>query len=748
MLVRRSRPARSVPLTLWLLLILVAGPVPGQPADDNPATPPQVPEAAEPEAPEPLVLDDPPEPLVPNQPRTEAEQNRMEALSLFATGRMLQWRNDDAGALRYYQRALRHDPDAETIAWAIVPVAIKLKREDEAIRYALKVEDPQKTDPLTLRQLGVLLTKKGDWPGAVALYEKALAGRKRDKESAADVLLRMEMGRLYHLVDEYGKAAENFARVLQAVENPEQFQLDEVAKKVLLGDPGSTYVLIGECFLKADRTDEAVAAFKESHQVEPNEALLGYNLARVDAQTGKPDKALEKLQPYFDQHVHSEGTAPYRLLETVLEDLQKQDELVGRLETLHADDPENVPLAYYLAEKHRKAGQLDKAEPIYLALSEKTPTLTGYRSLVEIYRKTKRPEALLDLLGKAAADNVGLENLGDEGRAVLEDPELVRTLIEHARKQHQDDPDQFGPDLRTAVTTLAMEAKQFDAAGEFFDLAIQSEPDREAELLLVWGLGLLFEEKYAEAAGVFQRGIDRKAMPEDNPVFHYYLAGALEMDGRTDEALAAARKAAEVKDDSARFLSRVAWILYHSDRHEEAFKVYTELVDRFGSDYSSAEVRQVLRETRLVLSNLCVLKDEMPQAEEWLQQVLDEFPDDVSALNDLGYIWADRNKHLQRAHRMIRKAVDEDPQNAAYRDSLGWVFYRLGRAEEAVAELEKAAAEEPDAVILDHLGDAYLAAGHPQKAKQAWQRAVDALREKGEAEEADKVQEKIDQETP
>ena len=59
--------------------------------------------------------------------------------------------------------------------------------------------------------------------------------------------------------------------------------------------------------------------------------------------------------------------------------------------------------------------------------------------------------------------------------------------------------------------------------------------------------------------------------------------------------------------------------------------------------------------------------------------MLDEFPDDAGAMNDLGYLWADQDKNLQRARRMIRKAVDAEPDNAAYRDSLGWVLFRLGR---------------------------------------------------------------------
>ena len=107
-----------------------------------------------------------------------------------------------------------------------------------------------------------------------------------------------------------------------------------------------------------------------------------------------------------------------------------------------------------------------------------------------------------------------------------------------------------------------------------------------------------------------------------------------------------------------------------------------------------------------------------------MQQVLDEYPDDVGANNDLGFLWADENKHLDRALKMIVAAVAAEPENRAYRDSLGWVFYRLGRFPEAVAELEKAVDEkQPDGTILDHLGDAYEKLGRHGKAVAAWQRA-------------------------
>ena len=65
---------------------------------------------------------------------------------------------------------------------------------------------------------------------------------------------------------------------------------------------------------------------------------------------------------------------------------------------------------------------------------------------------------------------------------------------------------------------------------------------------------------------------------------------------------------------------------------------------------------------------------------------------------------------------MIRQAVAAEPDNSAYRDSLGWVYYRLGRFPEAVVELEKAAADKsPTAEVLEHLGDAYAKAGQPRQ---------------------------------
>lgn len=692
---------------------------------------------------QPFLLDDTLEPFVPRRPRSSADEERVEALSLFSAARMVQWKGEEAKALRLYQRALWHDPTADVVAESVVSLALGLNRPAEAARYALRADRLEGIDPLHLRRLGVHLSVHGDWRGAIELYEKALSLRKEAEPSAADILLHMEMGRLRHLLDDYRNAAEDFALVIDALEHPKKYRLNKTIVDVLLGEPGPTYALMAECFLLADRVDEAAGAFEKSHKASPGKVRQGFDLARVKARRGQPAEALEELQVYFDEQGSAGGIFPYLLLEEILEDLGRKEELIGRIEKLHATDQKNVPLAYFLAERYCKAQQFDKAEPLLVGLAKDSPTITGYRYLVDILRKSDRTDDLLDLLAEASTRVPSLDSLADDDESLSRDADLVEALTSAARKRYQASPDDFGYNHRQAMALLSLDARRFAAAGEFFELAIEADSNHAANLLSVWGMALLMDDRFAEAAKVFQRGIELNLPENEAAVLHFYLAGALEMDGRPDEALAAAKKAAQTDDDSLRLASRVGWVLYHAERLDEAYQVYSNVVERFDSKHDSPEIRHAVREARLILSNICVRREQFPEAIEWLRQVLDEFPGNIAALNDLGYIWADRGEHIERAHDMIREAVDGDPDNAAYRDSLGWVLYRLGRLDEAVAELAKAAESEPDPVILDHLGDVYSDLKKPDKAKDAWKRSVERFKEQGDDEGAEKVQKKI-----
>ncbi len=116
------------------------------------------------------------------------------------------------------------------------------------------------------------------------------------------------------------------------------------------------------------------------------------------------------------------------------------------------------------------------------------------------------------------------------------------------------------------------------------------------------------------------------------------------------------------------------------------------------------------------------------EAEVRLQQSLKLNPKFAPALNHLGYTWADRGVNLDQALEMIRQAVAAEPENPAYLDSLAWVLHRMGRSEEALPHMEKAAKlmeDDPDSTVLDHLGDILAALKRLPEARTHWKRALE-----------------------
>ena len=241
-------------------------------------------------------FDDLPGPFVASKARSEAQIDRIEALAHFAAGRSLQQRGELAQAIRHYARADRLDPAATTARSNLVVAAVQERQVPLALRYALKGIDPHEAGDAVLGRLAIYLTEQGDLEHAIEFYEKALAaaqpkggsaqGAWSDEpagvEDAADIFTRLELGRLYHLTQKYAKAAEQFARVNEALEHPDRFGINERMKKLLLGDQaGECYELFGEAYLLSDRLAEAEAAFRKSQAVAPHEAVLKFNLARI-----------------------------------------------------------------------------------------------------------------------------------------------------------------------------------------------------------------------------------------------------------------------------------------------------------------------------------------------------------------------------------------------------------------------------------------------------------------------------------
>lgn len=119
-------------------------------------------------------------------------------------------------------------------------------------------------------------------------------------------------------------------------------------------------------------------------------------------------------------------------------------------------------------------------------------------------------------------------------------------------------------------------------------------------------------------------------------------------------------------------------------------------------------------------------KGDIVEAEGWLRKTIDAQPRHHPAMNYLSYTWADHGVNLEQALEMVQKALELDPGNAAYLDTLGWVYFRMGRLDEALAEIDRALQTDPDEPeILQHRGDILEKLGRHQEAREAWKKSLE-----------------------
>ncbi|MEW6101973.1 MAG: tetratricopeptide repeat protein [Candidatus Omnitrophota bacterium] len=129
-------------------------------------------------------------------------------------------------------------------------------------------------------------------------------------------------------------------------------------------------------------------------------------------------------------------------------------------------------------------------------------------------------------------------------------------------------------------------------------------------------------------------------------------------------------------------------------------------------------------EAHFYLANVYHETANYPSAVKEAKKAIELKADYHEALNFLGYLYADEGKNLSQAEAMIRKALEFEPENGAYIDSLGWLYFKKEKYQEAVKELERAVSLIQDPVVYDHLGDAYLKINDPEKAKINWEKSL------------------------
>jgi len=139
----------------------------------------------------------------------------------------------------------------------------------------------------------------------------------------------------------------------------------------------------------------------------------------------------------------------------------------------------------------------------------------------------------------------------------------------------------------------------------------------------------------------------------------------------------------------------------------------------------------------------------MDQAEQYFRQALDLDAENAMTLNYLGYMLADKGIRLPEALKLIRHAVEIEPMNGAYLDSLGWVYFKLGQYELAEDNLRQAVQrDQTDPTVHEHLGDLYEKTGRIRLAAAQWQLSLDEYSKSSQADvepgDVTKVQKKLE----
>ena len=508
----------------------------------------------------------------------------------------------------------------------------------------------------------------------------------------ADALARFVEGMAFEENGEMERALEAYRKVLNVdpgqselasrvagllIQQDDFPQAIDVLKDAIKANPKSAepyqqLAFIYTRYLK--RTDQAIEYANRAIALNPGD-IEGYQrLVEIELAAGQERRALEAL----DRALKVPSRDPNfwirlgKLYVAILfksdsqpkpDELKKTNEIFKRAAENSADDP---GILKDVADYYAASQQLKEAIPLYLRVLELQPDDANAREKL--------------------ATGFVLTNQRDKAVEMLE-----QIIKEHPEKYQPYDLlaqvlDEEARSLQRANRIEEAKAK-FAKVAANYEQSLLINPNhagtyvRLAELLL----GALRDPERA----VRLLGDARRRFP-GAPEIVYYLAIAQREAKQTQQAVATFEEAL----------------------HEAQLEEDDDFVNaKFYFNYGAAAEQAGLYNKAADLLRKSIALDPENSAE---------------ASNYLGYMWADHNMNLEEAEAMIRRALQSEPNNASYLDSLGWVEFRKGQFDRALDDLLRAAksAEREDPVVFEHIGDTYLKLNRTKEALEAWQKAL------------------------
>jgi tetratricopeptide (TPR) repeat protein len=313
---------------------------------------------------------------------------------------------------------------------------------------------------------------------------------------------------------------------------------------------------------------------------------------------------------------------------------------------------------------------------------------------------------------------------------------LITDAMEAVRQGQKLSPLADTPQAGAAEVLYGLGASLGRRGGEdlglvYLQLGLSLSPQHPLALL---SLADLYEvlKKPQHAIKVYERVPPKSPLRRNAEI---QLAVNLDSLDKTDEAKQRLDKLIAARPNDQEAIMALGTILRGRKQFAECGDVYGKAVEQIGQPQKANWLAFYFR-------GICFERSKQwPKAEADLKKALELFPEEPHVLNYLGYSWVDQGLNLDEGMRMIRRAVEQRPDDGYIVDSLGWAYYRIQNYEDAVKHLERAVELKPeDPTINDHLGDAYWKVGRVLEAQFQWSHARDL---KPEPDELPKIEDKL-----
>ena len=565
--------------------------------------------------------------------------------------------------------------------------------------------------------------------GLAELYAKT--GRIRDAVLEAQDILKRDpnnleahklLGRIYlrSMGDMQGSSQGQGQNVLKlAIEQYEQIvKLDT--------DPGNLvddHLLLGRLYRLNNDLQKAEQEFKTAVKLQPESEEAVTTLAYLYNEEGDSSRAIEALNSIPEP---SRSAKLYSALGYTYEQQKQYKNAITAYRHAIELDRDNLDAIRGLAQNLLNDGQTDAALEQYKIIADANPEdAQTYLRMADIYRKNGKFDQALESLNKAQSmvqDSIEVPyQIAAVQQAQGHFDDAAKTLKGLLDKTEKTDNSYtqgektnravFLERLGSIYRDMGSTPLALDTFRHMLSLGDENAVRGYQQIIDTYREAKQWPQATAAAKEAVQK------LPKDRGL-KMVLASQLADSGDPETGLNQVKAMLQGKPEDREVYIALSQMYSRLKRWPEAEEAIKK-ADELSSKQDDKEY------TTFVKGSIYERQKKYDAAEEAFKQVLASDPQNAMTLNYLGYMLADRGVRLDEALNLIKKAVELDPANGAYLDSLGWAYYKLGKYDLAEENLSKAVQRTPnDPTVQEHLGDVYHKTGRLKMAAAHWERAL------------------------